>query len=169
MTIKNKYPLPRIGDLFDQLSGATYFSKIDLRSEYHQLSVRDVNISKTVFQTRYGHYEFVVMPFGLTNALTTFMDLMNRVFKPYLDDFVVVFIDDILVYSKNERDHTRHLHIMLQTLRKKCLYAKFNKCEFWLDRMVFLGHIVSSSDIMVDPRKVEAVTQWPRPTSVIKI
>ena len=139
MTIKNKYPLSCIDDLFDQLSGATCFFKIDLRFRYHQLRVRDVDISKTAFRTRYGHYEFVVMPFGLTNAPAAFMDLMNRVFKPFLDEFVVVFIDDILVYSKNEGDHVRHLHFMLQTLREKHLFAKFNKCEFWLDRVVFLG------------------------------
>ena len=124
---------------------------------------------KTTFQTRYGYYEFMMIPFGLTNAPTTFMNLMNRVFEPYSDDFVVVFIDDILVYSRMEEDHDRHLHIVLQTLWEKQLYAKFSKCEFWLDRVVFLGHVVMRAGIMVDTAKMEVVTQWPRPTSVTEI
>ena len=130
MTVRNKYPFPRIDDLFDQLQGACVFSKIDLRSVYHQLRVRLEDILKTSFRTRYGHYEFLVMPFGLTNASATFMDLMNRVFKPYLYQFMVVFIDDILVYSKSREEHEFHLSIVLQTLRDKQLYAKLMKCEF---------------------------------------
>ena len=130
MTIKNKYPLPRIDDLFDQLMGAKYFSKIDLRSGYHQLKVRPEDVPKTAFRTRYGHYEFLVMSFGLTNAPAAFMDLMNRVFKPFLDKFVVVFIDDILIYSKTEEEHAEHLRIVLKKLREAKLYAKFSKCEF---------------------------------------
>ncbi|KZV26694.1 hypothetical protein F511_31305 [Dorcoceras hygrometricum] len=129
-TVKNKYPLPRIYDLFDQLQGSTVYSKIDLRSGYHQLRVKDEDISKTAFRTRYGHYEFVVMPFGLTNAPAVFMSLMNRVFQRYLDDFVIVFIDDILIYSKNLNDHASHLRTVLQTLRNEKLYAKLSKCEF---------------------------------------
>ena len=132
VTIRNKYPLPRIDDLFDQLQGAKVFSKIDLRSGYHQLKIRESDIPKTTFRTRYGHYEFLVMSFGLTNAPTAFMDLMNRVFHPYLDRFVIVFIDDILVYSRSELEHERHLDSVLQTLRQHQLYAKFDKCEFWL-------------------------------------
>ena len=124
---------------------------------------------KTTFQTRYGYYEFMMIPFGLTNAPTTFMNLMNRVFEPYSDDFVVVFIDDILVYSRMEEEHDRHLHIVLQTLWEKQLYAKFSKYEFWLDRVVFLGHVVMRAGIMVDTAKMEVVTQWPRPTSVTEI
>ena len=119
VNIKNKYPLPRIDDLFDQLQGASYFSKIDLRSGYHQLRVRECDIPKTAFWTRYGHYEFVVMSFGLTNSPAAFMDLMNRVFRQYLDMFVIVFIDDILVYSRNEEDHANHLRIVLQVLRDR--------------------------------------------------
>ncbi|KZV15581.1 hypothetical protein F511_43351 [Dorcoceras hygrometricum] len=168
-TVKNKYPLPRIDDLFDQLQGSTVYSKIDLRSGYHQLRVRDEDIPKTVFRTRYGHYEFVVMPFGLTNAPTVFMSLMNRVFQRYLDDFVIVFIDDILIYSKNLNDHTSHLRTVLQTLRDEKLYAKLSKCEFWLQRVVFLGHIISGAGISVDPSKIEAVINWPRPKSVPEI
>ncbi|KAG8501449.1 hypothetical protein CXB51_003789 [Gossypium anomalum] len=152
LTIKNKYPLPRIDDLFDQLRGASVFSKIDLRSGYHQLRVKEGDIHKTAFRTRYGHYEFLVIPFGLTNAPAAFMDLMNRVFQPYLDRFVVVFIDDILVYSKTETKHDEHLRIVLQVLREKELYAKFSKCEFWLREVTFLGHVVSAEGIKVDPR-----------------
>ncbi|KAJ9170193.1 hypothetical protein P3X46_018319, partial [Hevea brasiliensis] len=143
VTVKNKYPLPRIDDLFDQLKGAGVFSKIDLRSGYHQLRVKDVDVPKTAFRTRYGHYEFLVMPFGLTNAPAAFMDLMNRIFHPHLDRFVVVFIDDILVYSKTSEEHDEHLRIVLQTLREKKLYAKLSKCDFWLNEIAFLGHIVS--------------------------
>ena len=143
MTVKNKYPLPRIDDLFDQLKGASVFSKIDLRSRYHQLRIKDADVHKTAFRTRYVHYEFLIILFGLTNALVTFMDLMNHVFRPYVDRFVVVFIDDILVYSKDRKDHDTHLRVVLETLRKKPLYAKMSKCEFWLREVSFLGHIVS--------------------------
>ncbi|GJX51412.1 putative reverse transcriptase domain-containing protein [Tanacetum coccineum] len=132
LTIKNRYPLPRIDDLFDQLQGARYFSKVDLRSGYHQLRVHEDDIPKTAFRTRYGHFEFTVMPFGLTNAPAVFMDLMNRVCKPYLDKFVIVFIDDILVYSKSKDEHEVHLRLVLELLKKEELYAKFSKCEFWL-------------------------------------
>ena len=145
------------------------FSKIDLRSGYHQLRVRGEDVPKTTFRTRYGIYEFLVMPFGLTNAPAAFMDLMNRVFKPYLDQFVVVFIDDIFVYSKSREEHERHLSIVLQTLRDKRLYAKLKKCEFWLDRVSFLRHVVTKDGISVDPRKVDVVSNWKRPTTVTEI
>ena len=161
--MKNKYMLPRIEDLFDQLKGACIFSKIDLRSRYYQLRVKDVDASNTAFRTRYGHYEFLVMPFGLINALAAFMDLMNRVFRPYLDQFVVVFIDDILMYSKNEEEHEQHLRIVLQILREKQLYAKLSKCDFWLNEVFFLGHIVSAKGVKVDPAKIEAIVNWKPP------
>jgi hypothetical protein len=138
-TIKNKYPLPRIDVLFDQLVGAKVFSKIDLRSGYHQIKIRASDIPKTAFSTRYGLYEYLVMSFGLTNAPAYFMYLMNLVFMPELDKFVVVFIDDILVYSKNEDEHTEHLHIVLQRLRDHRLYAKLSKCDFWLREIKFFG------------------------------
>ncbi|KAA0054800.1 reverse transcriptase [Cucumis melo var. makuwa] len=169
VTVKNRYPLPRIDDLFDQLQGATVFSKIDLRSDYHQLRIRDGDIPKTAFRSRYGHYEFVVMSFGLTNAPTVFMDLMNRVFKDFLDSFVIVLIDDILIYSKTEAEHEEHLHQVLETIRANKLYAKFSKCEFWLRKVTFLGHVVSSEGVSVDPTKIEAVTNWPRPSTVSEI
>ena len=169
VTIKNKYPLPRIDDLFDQLKGVAVFSKIDLRSGYHQLRIANEDIPKTAFRTRYGHYEFTVMPFGLTNALAIFMDLMNRVFHNYLDLFVVVFIDDILVYSKIREEHVEHLRTILSTLRANELYAKFSKCEFWLERVAFLGHFVSKEGVEVDPAKIEAVKNWPTPRNVADI
>ncbi|GJY98051.1 putative reverse transcriptase domain-containing protein [Tanacetum coccineum] len=153
LTIKNRYPLPRIDDLFDQLQGACCFSKIDLRSGYHQLRVHEDDIPKTAFRTRYGHFEFTVMPFGLTNAPAIFMDLMNRVCKPYLDKFVIVFIDDILIYSKSEKDHEHHLRTILDLLKKEKLFAKFSKCEFWLKEVQFLGHVVNQEGITLEPRK----------------
>ncbi|KAL3523596.1 hypothetical protein ACH5RR_016430 [Cinchona calisaya] len=169
VTIKNKYPLPRIDDLFDQLKGAIVFSKIDLRSGYHQLKIKSDDVSKTAFRTRYGHYEFLVMPFGLTNAPAAFMDLMNRVFKPYLDQFVIVFIDDILVYSKTKEEHQDHLRTVLGILRKEKLYAKFSKCEFWLKSIAFLGHVISEHGVSADPKKIEAIVDWHRPTNVTKV
>ncbi|KAA3466056.1 DNA/RNA polymerases superfamily protein [Gossypium australe] len=160
VTIKNKYPLPRIDNLFDQLKGATVFSKIYLRSGYYQLSVKDLDVPKTVFRMRYRHYEFLIMPFGLSNAPTIFMDLMNQIFRLYLDKFVVVFIDDILIYSRDESEHVEHLRIIFQTLRDKKLFAKFSKSEFWLREVRFLGHIVLAKGIRVDPSKISTVVDW---------
>nr|GEV44733.1 putative reverse transcriptase domain-containing protein [Tanacetum cinerariifolium] len=160
LTIKNRYPLPMIDDLFDQFQGSSVYFKIDLRSGYHQLRVMDEDIPKTSFRTRYGHYEFQVMPFGLTNAPSVFMDLINRVCKPYLDKFVIVFIDDILIYSGNEAEHTNHLRIILELLRNEKLYAKFSKCEFWIHIVQFLRHIIDSRGLHVDPAKIEAVKNW---------
>ncbi|GJS87350.1 reverse transcriptase domain-containing protein [Tanacetum coccineum] len=169
LTVKNRYPLPRIDDLFDQLQGSSIYSKIDLRSGYHQLRVREEDIPKTAFRTRYGHYEFRVMPFGLTNAPAVFMDLMNRVCKPYLDKFVIVFIDDILIYSRNKKEHEEHLKTILELLKKEELYAKFSKCEFWINTVKFLGHVIDSSGIHVDPAKIEAVKNWASPTTPSEI
>ncbi|GJU69537.1 putative reverse transcriptase domain-containing protein [Tanacetum coccineum] len=169
LTVKNRYPLPRIDDLFDQLQGSSIYSKIDLRSGYHQLRVREQDIPKTAFRTRYGHYEFQVMPFGLTNAPAVFMDLMNRVCKPYLDKFVIVFIDDILIYSKDEREHEEHLKAILELLKKEKLYAKFSKCEFWIPKVQFLGHVIDSRGIHVDPAKIESIKDWASPKTPTEI
>ncbi|GKA91967.1 putative reverse transcriptase domain-containing protein [Tanacetum coccineum] len=166
LTIKNRYPLPKIDDLFDQLQGSQYFSKIDLRSEYHQLRVHKDDILKTAFRTRYGHFESTVMPFGLTNAPTVFMDLMNRVCRPYLDKFVIVFIDDILIYSMTKEEHEMHLGLILELLKKEKLYAKFPKCEFWLREVKFLGHVINGDGIHVDPSKIQAVRNWGAPRTL---
>ncbi|GJU06563.1 putative reverse transcriptase domain-containing protein [Tanacetum coccineum] len=149
--------------------GSSVYSKIDLRSGYHQLRVREEDIPKTAFRTRYGHYEFQVMPFGLTNAPAVFMDLMNRVCKPYLDKFVIVFIDDILIYSKNKKEHEEHLKQILELLKKEELYAKFSKCEFWIPKVQFLGHVIDSEGIHVDPAKIESIKDWTSPKSPTEI
>jgi hypothetical protein len=169
VTIKNKYPLPRIDILFDQLAGAQVFSKIDLRSGYHQIKIRAEDIPKTAFTTRYGLYEYLVMSFGLTNGLAHFMYLMNSVFMLELDKFVMVFIDDILIYSRSMKEHKEHLRIVLQRLREHKLYAKFSKCEFWIKEVPFLGHVVSTEGITVDPSKVKEVWEWKPPTSVSEV
>ncbi|GJZ07702.1 putative nucleotidyltransferase, ribonuclease H [Tanacetum coccineum] len=169
LTVKNRYPLPRINDLFDQLQCSSVYSKIDLRSGYHQLRVRDKDIPKTAFRTRYGHYEFQVIPFGLTNTPAVFMDLMNRVCKPYLDKFMRVFIDDILIYSCNKEEHADHLRIILELRKKEKLYAKFSKCDFWISIVHFIGHVIDSQGIHVDPAEIEAVKNWESPTTPIEI
>ena len=169
VTIENRYPLPRIDDLMDRLVGAHMFSKIDLRSGYHQIRVKEEDVQKNSFRTRYGYYEYLVMPFGVTNAPGVFMEYMNRIFHPYLDRFVVVFIDDILVYSKSEEEHAEHLRIVLEVLKEKKLYAKLSKCEFWLSEVSFLGHVISGDGIAVDPSKVDAVLRWETPKSVTEI
>ena len=158
-TIKNKYPLLRIEDLFDQLRGPTYFSKIDLRLGYHQLKIQEQDISKTAFRSR----------FYLKNAPAAFMNLMNRIFHPNLDKFVIIFIDDILVYFPSREKYEKHLCIILQTLREHRLYAMFSECEFWLPKVNFLGHIVSSDGVSVDPSKIEAVTDWQPPKNVFEV
>jgi hypothetical protein len=168
VTIKNKYLLPHIDVLFDQLAKARVFSKIDLRSGYHQIEIRPQDILKTAFSTRYGLYEYLVMSFGLTNASAYFMYLMNMVFMPELDKFVVMFIDDILVYSENEKDHEEHLRIVLTRLRDH-KYAKFSKCEFWLKKVPFLGHILSENGVSVDPSKVQEVMNWKTPITVSEV
>ena len=155
--------------MFDQLRGERVYSKIDLRTGYHQLRVREADIPNTAFRTRYGHFEFTVMPFRLTNALAAFMDLMHRVFQTYLDYFFMVFVDDILIYSQSEEKHEDHLWIFLQALKDHQLYAKFAKCEFWLTEVKFLGHVVLASGVLVDLDKVKAVMSWERPKSVFEI
>ncbi|GJX94440.1 putative reverse transcriptase domain-containing protein [Tanacetum coccineum] len=168
LTVKNRYPLSRIDDLFDQIQCSSVYSKIDLRSGYHQLHIKEEDIPITAFRTRYGHFEFQVMPFGLTNVPAVFMDLMNRVCKPYLDKFVIVFIDDILVYSKDKEEHGKHLKIVLELLKKERLYAKFSKCDFWLDSIQFLGHVIDNKGVHVDPAKIEAIKNWVAPTTPTK-
>ncbi|WVZ71366.1 hypothetical protein U9M48_019958 [Paspalum notatum var. saurae] len=169
VTIKNKYPIPHIDILFDQLARAKVFSKIDLRSGYYQIKIREEDIPKTAFSTRYGLYKYLVMSFGLTNAPAFFMYMMNSVFMNELDKFVVVFIDDILIYSKNEKEHEEHLRIVLTWLREHKLYAKFSKCAFWLKEVGFLGHVLSKEGVAVDPSKVEVVLNWKQPETVTGI
>ena len=167
--IKNTYPLPHINILFDQLSKGKVFSRIDLRSGYHQIKIWPQDIPKTAFSTRYGLYEYLVMSFGLKNAPAYFKYLMNLVFMPELDKFVMVFIDDILVYSENEQDHDEHLRLVMNRLREHQLYAKFSKCEFWLKEVPFLGHILWERGIAVDPTKVQEVMDWKAPTFVSEV
>jgi hypothetical protein len=169
VTVKNKNPLPCIDLLFDQLIGARVFSKIDLCSGYHQIKICEKNILKTAFSTRYDLYEYLVMSFGLTNSPAHFMYLMNSIFMDELDKFVMVFIDDIFIFSKSKKDHEEHLHTVLQRLRDHQLYVKFSKCEFWLTEVQFLGHVVSSEGISVDPSKVWEVLDWKPPRTVHQV
>jgi hypothetical protein len=164
-----RYPLPRIEDLFDQMKGASVFLKIDLRSGYHQLIIQESDIPKTTFCTRYRLYEYTMMSFGLTNAPTYFMYLMNKVFMKYVDKFVVVFIDDILIFSKTEEEHEKHQRLVLEKLRSNQLYAKFSKYEFWLTEVTFLGHVISAGGVSVDPSKVKDVLNWMPPTTALEI
>jgi hypothetical protein len=166
VTIKNKYPLPRIDDLFDQLKDAKIFSKIDLSLGYHQVRIKEEDINKTTFRTRYGHYEFTVVPFGLSNAPFVFMCLMNGVFREYLDKFVIVFLVDIIVYSKSEEQHEHHLRMVFQVLREHQLYAKLSKCSFYQNIIHYLGHIIFEDGIAVDPEKIEAIREWSTPKNV---
>lgn len=169
LTVKNRYPLHRIDDLFDQLQGSSVCSKIDLRSGYNQLRVREEDIPKTAFRTRYGHYEFQVIPFGLTNVPAVFMDLMNQVYKPYLNKFVIVFIEDILIYSRNQEEHAEHLRTILELLKAEQLYAKFYKCEFWFPCVQFLRHVINNKGIHVDPAKIKAIKEWSSPSNPTEI
>jgi hypothetical protein len=160
VTIKNKYPLPQINDLMDQLRQVKFFSKIDLQSSYHQMKIRLEDIHKIVFVTRYGQYMYTVVSFGLTNAPAYFTNMMNKVFMDELDKCVIVFINDILVFSKTAEGHEGHLRIVLGKLRQHQLYAKFSKCEFWMEEVAFLGHVLSAKGVVVDPSKIEAVSKW---------
>jgi hypothetical protein len=158
--INNKYPLPHIEDLFDQMMGVSVFSKIDLRSGYHQLKILESDIPKTAFSTRYGLYEYTMMSFGLMNTSTYFMYLMNKVLIEYLDKFILVFIDDILIFSNTEEEYEKHLRLVLEKLRSNQLYAKFSKCEFWIIEVAFLGLVISAGGVSVDPSKVKDVLNW---------
>ena len=157
ITVKNKYPLPRVDELFDQLQGAKYFSKFDLRSGYHQIRIHKDDVAKTAFRTRYGHYEFLVLPFGLTNAPATFMHLMHQSFLKLLDTCVLVFLDDILVYSRTLSEHRQHVRQVLQILREQKLYAKESKCELFKEEVEFLGHHVGRHGVRMMEDKVKAV------------
>nr|GEU78719.1 putative reverse transcriptase domain-containing protein [Tanacetum cinerariifolium] len=169
LMIKNRYPLSRINDLFDQLQGETYFLKIDLQSGYHQLRVREEDVPKMAFRTRYRHYEFLVMPFWLINAPAMFMDLMNRVYKPHMDKFVIVFIDDILIYPRSKAKHEQHLNTILSLLKDQKLYAKLSKCKFSLREVKFLGHVFNEKGIHVNPAKIEASKKWESSKAPTKI
>jgi hypothetical protein len=169
VTTKNRYPLPRIDDLLDQLQEACMFSKVDLRLGYHQVRVKEEDIPKTAFMSRYRHYEFLVMYFGLTNKPAFFMDTMNRVFHDNLDQLTIIFIDDILIYLKTPKEHEERLQNALERLLREKIYAKIEKCKFRLDSMSFLGHVVSGKGAAVDPKKVKAMVEWTRPTSVFEI
>jgi hypothetical protein len=160
VTVKKKYPLPMIDDLFDQLKDENIFSKIDLRSGYHQVRIKEEDISKTAFRTRYGNYELTMVPFGLSNAPIVFMCLMNGVFREYLDKFVIIFLDDILIYSKLEEEHKHHLSMLLQVLREHPLYAKLSKCSFYQNKIHYLGHVISKDVIAVDLENIEAIREW---------
>jgi hypothetical protein len=164
--VKNKYPFLRIDDLFDQLKDAKIFSNIDIRSGYHQVRIKEEYIRKIAFRTRYGHYEFTVVPFGLSNAPVVFICLMNGIFREYLDQFVIIFLDDIIIYSKSEEEHEKHLRMVLQVLREHQLYAKLRKCSFYQKKIHYLGHIISKDGIAIDPKKIESIRGWSAPNNV---
>ena len=166
ITIKNRYPLPRIDDLLDSISGAKYFSSLDLTSGYYQIRITDEDVPKTAFRTPFGLYQFKVLTFGLTNAPATFQSVMNDMLREFVNDFVVVYLDDILIYSKSAEEHERHLRKVLQKLREHKFYANLKKCEFMKQEIAFLGHIVGVNGIKVDPRKVQAVSEWEVPKDV---
>ena len=168
-TIKNRYPIPRIDELMDELQGAKYFSKIDLRSGYHQIRVREQDVPKTAFRCHYGHYEFLVMPFGLTNAPATFQSCMNHIFRTQLRKYILVFFDDILIYSRTWEEHLRHLDEVLGILQEQSLYAKMSKCEFVMQEMLYLGHLIGANEVQVHLEKIRAILDWPTPKNVTEL
>mgnify|MGYP002655008431 CR=1 FL=1 len=169
ITRRNAYPLPRIDMLLDQLHGATIFTSLDLWSGYHQVRIKEADIYKTAFRTRYGLYEFTVMPFGLTNTPATFMNLMHDVLRPYLDKFVVVYLDDILIYSCTPKEHLQHVALVLDALKKHQLHVKLSKCFFGRRRTTFLGHVIEEGTIQIDPAKIKAVEDWPAPRNIKEV
>lgn len=168
-TIQNKVPLPRIDEVWDELSGAKYFSTIDLRDGHHQIRVRTEYIEKTAFRTQYGQFEYLVTPFGLSEAPGCFQTLMNNIFRPHLDEFILVYLDYILIFIKTEEEHLKHIKVTLETLRQNNLYAKLAKCHFFQTELEYLGHRISGEGIRVDPKTIIAVTEWDRPTTVKQI
>ena len=169
MNIKNRYPLPRINELFNKVGGSKIFPNIDIRYRYHHVRIHDEDIHKTSFCTRYGQYQFVVISLGLTNAPANFMCMMNDIFSRHLDKFILVFIDEILVYSKNKEEHKEHLCIVLQVLREHHLYAKFSKCDFYKPQIQYLGHIIFETRMAVDLENIKAIEDWPTHTNVTEI
>ena len=165
-TVKNKFPIPLVEDLLDELYGSTIFSKIDLRVGYNQVQMDAADIHKTAFRTHAGHFEYLVMPFGLTNALAIFQGLMNSVFQHYLRRFLLVFFDDILIYSRSMEDHLSHLYQVLLTMRTHCMYAKKSKCYFAIDKVEYLGHFITKEGVSTDPSKIAAVQDWALPQNL---